>query len=47
MHDSLGRAADTEVPPTGIAVGGDDDKIDVQVPGHFVDLVGCMPSAHL
>jgi hypothetical protein len=25
MHNSLGRAADTEVPPTGVAVGGDDD----------------------
>src|SRR5678815_1049847 len=44
-HDSFSRAADAQLPPTGIAVGRDHDKIDVQILGRFGDLVGCMPSA--
>ena len=45
-HDSLSRAADAQMPPTGIAVGRDHDKIDLQILGRFGDLVGGMPSAH-
>ncbi len=45
-HDSLSRAADAQMPPTGIAVGRDHDKIDVQILGRFGNLVGGMPTAH-
>jgi hypothetical protein len=45
-HDSLSRAADAQMPPTGVAVARHHDKVDVQILGCFGDLVGCMPSAH-
>src|SRR5262245_1522555 len=45
-HDSLSRAADAQVAPTGITVRRDHDQIDVQLLGRFGDLVRCMPDPH-
>ena len=45
-HDALCRAANTKMPPTRIAVRGDDDQIDVKILGGLGDLVRRMPDAH-
>ena len=44
-HDSLSRAADTQMSPTGVAVGGDHDQIDVKILGSFGDFVRRMSDA--
>jgi hypothetical protein len=45
-HNSFSRCANAQMAAVGIAVGRDHDKIDVQILGHFVDLVRCMPDSH-
>src|SRR6266487_1438848 len=45
-YDSLSGAADAQMPPAGISVGRDRDKIDVHLLGRFGYLIGCMPNAH-
>ena len=45
-HNTLSRTADTKVPPTSVAVGGDDDQINVKILGGPDDLVRRMPDAN-
>src|SRR5262245_53240493 len=45
-HDALGRAADAKMPPARVSMGGDDDQIDVKVPGGLGDLVRRVADAH-
>ena len=44
-YDSLSCATDAQMPPTGVAVSRDHDKIDVQIFGRLGDLVGRVPSS--
>src|SRR5262249_6353902 len=45
-HDPLGRATDAQMPPACIAVGGDDDEIDIELLGGLGDLVRRMPDPY-